>query len=236
MAKKPVRYGDKIEVVYSSERWRILAEFRRKAVQVVGVLKRHGLDSFVHGSIARGDVTKNSDIDVVIPYQVASFIVETALRELFPTFTERLIVQATPQHAPKAHIQVDERVTVTFPLAKLSRLEYEFYGFGGLVRFDQLERGERVPGVDKRLMFIEPTERGHYESQVMGRESVVAKRLGVGIETVQQRVRVLTRRDEIGRTGVYLKRSLENNESFENVLRKIADHDPVVRNRIRWDQ
>ncbi|MEM1511251.1 MAG: nucleotidyltransferase domain-containing protein [Candidatus Jordarchaeales archaeon] len=235
MAKKPVRHSDRVEVIYSSERWRILVELRRKAMQVIDALRRHGLDSFVHGSVARGDVTKNSDIDIVIPYQVASFRIETALREIFPTFMEKLIVQATPQHAPKAYIQVDEKLTVTFPLAKLSRLEYEFYGFGGVVRFDQLERGERVPGVDKRLMFIEPTERGHFESQVIGRESVVAKKLGVSIEAVQQRIRVLTRRDEVGRTGVYLKKSLESDESFEDVLKKIADHDPVVRGRIRWN-
>lgn len=235
MAKKPVRRGDKIEVVYSSERWKLLAELRLRAIQVIKTLRKHGLDSFVHGSVARGDVTKHSDVDIVIPYQVASFIVETALRELFPTFIEKIIVQATPQHAPKAHIQLDERLTVTFPLAKLSRLEYDFYGFGGIANLDQLEKGERVLGVDKRLMLIEPTERGHFESPIIGKESVVARMLGICVDAVEQRVRVLTRRDEIGRTGVYLKKNLECDENFEDVLKRIADHDPVVRNRLRWN-
>ncbi|MEM1657723.1 MAG: nucleotidyltransferase domain-containing protein [Candidatus Jordarchaeales archaeon] len=234
MAKKPVRRGDRVEVVYSDERWRLLAELRKRAVQVIRKLREHGLDAIVHGSVARGDVTKHSDVDIVIPYQVASFKVETALGELFPTFMEKSIVQATPQHAPKAHIQVDDKLTVTFPLAKLSRLECEFYGFGGVVNLEQLERGERVPGVDKRLMLIEPTDRGHLESPIIGGESIVAKKLGISVETVQQRVRVLTRRDEIGRTGVYFKRSLEDDESFEDVLKKMAERDPVIRGRLRW--
>ncbi len=235
VVKKPVRRGDRVEVIYPSERWEILAELRSKALQVVKVLRGYGLYSFVHGSVARGDVTRNSDVDVVIPYEVSSFMVETALRSVFSTFKEKLIVQATPQHAPKAHIQIDEKVTVTFPLAKLSKVEYEFYGFGGVVNLKQLERGERVPGVDKRLMFIEPTGKGHFESPVIGKESVVARKLGISVETVLQRVRVLTRRDEIGRTGVYLKRVLSDDEHFEDILRRIADQDPVVRNRIRWE-
>lgn len=234
LARKPVRYGDRVKVVYSKERWETLKELRFEARRVMEVLERYGFYSFVHGSVARGDVTKSSDVDVVIPYEVASFRVELALRELSETFMEKLIVQATPQHAPKAHIQLNEKVTVTFPLAKLSRLEYEFYSFGGLVELKDLRAGKRVLGVDKRLMLIEPTLDGHFESPVIGRESVVARLLGVNVETVQQRVRVLTRRDEIGRTGVYLKEHLAMDESFEEALKKLADHDPVVRNRVRW--
>jgi predicted nucleotidyltransferase len=68
---------------------------------------------------------------------------------------------------------------------------------------------------------------------VIGREANVAKSLGVSLDIVNQRVRVLTKRDDIGRTGVYLKRVLDKNESFEQVIKRISDKDPVVRKRLQ---
>ena len=55
----------------------------------------------------------------------------------------------------------------------------------------QLKAGVRVAGVDKRLMLIEPTEKGHVESSVIGREEFAAKVLGVSAETVLDRVHAL---------------------------------------------
>ena len=46
------------------------------------------------------------------------------------------------------------------------------------------------------------------------------------------RVRALTRRDEVGRTGVFLKRELGPDECFEEVLRRLADRNPAVRKRV----
>ena len=43
-------------------------------------------------------------------------------------------------------------------------------------------------GVDKRLMLIEPTEKGHVESSIIGKEEYVAKLLGISAETVLDRV------------------------------------------------
>ena len=50
----------------------------------------------------------------------------------------RLIVQATPTYAMKAHIEVSERITVTFPLMQMRTVEREFYRFGGETNLRQL--------------------------------------------------------------------------------------------------
>ncbi|MHA1555857.1 MAG: nucleotidyltransferase domain-containing protein, partial [Candidatus Heimdallarchaeota archaeon] len=70
--------------------------------------------------------------------------------------------------------------------------EFDFIRFGGTLTLDELSENRRVPGVDKRLMLIAPTELGHKESPVMGFESIVAKKVGVNVELVKERVRVLT--------------------------------------------
>ena len=73
--------------------------------------------------------------------------------------------------------------------------------------------------MDKRLLLIEPTETGHTESGIAGREPEVARLLGIGRDSVDERVRVLSRRDSVGRTGVYLREDLEPGESFGDRLR-----------------
>lgn len=233
MVEKPVVIGDKIEVKYNIKRWRLLKRLRGKAIDVMEVLSRFGISTIVHGSIARGDVKESSDVDIFIPYVISSFLVENALGEIKRDFFSREIVQATPQYAPKAYIFLEEKVSVSFPLVNLRRLENDFYYFGGALSLEGLKQDRRVPGVDKRLMLIEPTKYGHLESPVVGRQSVVAKVLGVSLDIVNQRVRILLKRDKIGRTGVYLKKVLEKNDNFEQVLKKIADKDSVVRNRMR---
>ncbi len=219
------------EVYYDEKRWEILRSKRREALKIMEALVRQGLTPIVHGSIARGDVNPKSDIDVFIPFMVPSYRVELALEMAGMKPYKRFIVQATPGHAPKAYIALDEEELrmVSFPLAKLSRNEYEFYKFGGLLDIEGLRKNRRVPGVDKRLILIEPTEYGHKESPVIGRESIVARIVGVSIETVLERVRVLSRRDEIGRTGVFLQYELSPDESFEKALAKLARENQYVR-------
>jgi predicted nucleotidyltransferase len=87
--------------------------------------------------------------------------------------------------------------------------------------------------VDKRLFLIEPIQEGHIETPVIGNEIVVAKKVGVSLKIVKERVKILMRRDEVGRTGVYLKRQLAPEETFESVLKHISDRDPVVRRRVQ---
>ena len=62
---------------------------------------------------------------------------------------------------------------------------------------------------------------------------VAAKKVGVSLKIVEERVKILMRRDEVGRTGVYLKRQLAPDENFEAVLKHISDRDPVVRRRVQ---
>jgi len=92
----------------------------------------------------------------------------------------------------------------------------------------------RVAGVDKRLMLIEPTLMGHVESTIVGHEEIVAHLLGISLETVLDRVHALVRRNEVGRTGVFIERELSPDETFEMVLKKLADQNPAVRRRLKF--
>jgi predicted nucleotidyltransferase len=233
MSVKPTRHADYKEVTYTSARWALLNEFRVKAVELMAALEAFHLQSLVHGSIARGDVNKSSDIDVFIPEVQNSFLVETALEKANVPVNSRLIVQATPSYAMKAHIEVDERRTVSFPLMQMRRVEREFYRFGGEANLSQLKADVRVAGVDKRLMLIEPTMKGHIESSIIGREEFAAKILKVSAETVLDRVHALLKRDAVGRTGVFVKKELASDETFELALKKISDLNPAVRRRIK---
>jgi len=50
---------------------------------------------------------------------------------------------------------------------------------------------------------------------------------------VLDRVHALLRRDKVGRTGVYIERELTPEETFEMVLKQLADKNPAVRRRLR---
>lgn len=232
MSKPHVTAGKK-KIIYSRSRWRLLERFRRSASLILSALEANDIRALVHGSVARGDVDEGSDVDVIIPRVVPSYRIELALSEFGIEPTGKEIVMATPWQLPKAHISLGENRFVSFPLIKPKRLELEFYRFGGAVELSEVEKGERVPGIGKRLLLIEPTEKGHCESQVIGREGEVAKRVGVSIDIVKERVQVLTRRSEIGRTGVFLQRELSPDENFESVLKQIAESNPEVKRRFK---
>ncbi len=204
---------------------------RSMAIPILEFLEENNLHCFIHGSLARGDVSKRSDVDLVIPSATSTSALETIMSLRDYHVYSRALVQATPSHAPKAHMYFDpeERICLTVPLAPLRTLECDFYRFGGLIDLPACKRGERVPGCTKRLTLIEPTPSGHMESTVVGREDYVAKVLNVHPEIVRERVRVLTRRDRIGRTGVFLKSFLKPNETFEEHLKWLTDRNPAVR-------
>ncbi|MHA1957078.1 MAG: hypothetical protein ACW968_09130 [Candidatus Thorarchaeota archaeon] len=67
---------------------------------------------------------------------------------------------------------------------------------------------------------------------MIGYEHDVARKLDVNISVAQERVRVLTRRDNVGRTGVYLTRTLHEDENFEVVAKSLKDDDPALRRTI----
>ena len=233
MAKKPARRPELRMVVYTRDRWLLLEQLRKKTLRIMESIEKTHVETLVHGSIARGDVSQKSDIDIFIPTQVSSFTVETTLEKAGIPVNRRLVIQATPTYAMKATIEVDESASVTYPLMRLRKVEREFYTFGGEANSDTVRKDLRTTGVDKRLMLIEPTEKGHIESTVVGREEHVAKTLGIAVETVLDRVHALLRRDEVGRTGVFIKQELAPSETFEMVLRRFAKENPAVRRRLK---
>jgi predicted nucleotidyltransferase len=235
LAVKPSRREEFKDVTYSSAHWDQLKELRKKAVCLMDALSVFHLQCITHGSIARGDVHLGSDVDVFIPEVQNSFLIETALEKARISINSRFIVQATPSYAMKAHIEIDETTTVSYPLMGMRRVEREFYRFGGEVNLTQIKTNIRVAGVDKRLMLIEPTEKGHSETSVIGREESTAKILGIAAETVLDRVHALVKRDNVGRTGVFVKKELMQEETFELALKRISELNPAVRRRMKKD-
>jgi len=202
-------------------------------MHLMTALEQFHIQPVVHGSIARGDVTKKSDVDIFIAESPSSFLIEAALEKANQPIISRFIVQATPNYAMKGHIMTDESTSVSFPLMSMRRVEREFYRFGGEASLSELQENFRRAGVDKRLMLIEPTAAGHVESSILGREEHVAKVLGISVETVLDRVHALLKRDEVGRTGVFIKKELDVDETFELALKKMAEEKPAVRRRMR---
>jgi predicted nucleotidyltransferase len=236
MSKKPMKRAERVEVVYDKKRWELLKQLRSKTIQIMEMLDSCHLRSIVHGSITRGDVSETSDIDLFMPDPPSSFVIETALERSGFQVYQRTIMQATPLYALKGYIELDPQTSLSFPLVKLRPVEKDFYRFGGEASLSTLKKEERVPGVDKRLMLIEPTTEGHVENAVVGREEDVANLLGVSLNTVLDRVRALLRRDDVGRTGVFIQRELARDETFEQAMKKLADQNPAVRRRIKFYQ
>jgi len=233
VVSKPKKHAEYSEVIYNSAHWTLLKELRKKAVRIMSALEGFHLRAIVHGSIARGDVNKNSDIDLFIFEPQSSFLVETALERARVPVNNRFLIQATPNYTMKAHLEINDEMSVSFPLMGMRRVEREFYKYGGEANLIQLKTGARVAGVDKRLMLIEPKAKGHTESSIIGREDAVAKQLGVSAETVLDRIHALLKREEVGRTGVFVKRELGSDETFELALKKLADENPLVRRRMK---
>jgi len=233
LAKKPLLRAERLEVKYDEKRWELLSQLRAEAIEIMTTLDKLGIFSIVHGSIARGDVSEKSDIDIFIPDIISSFLVESALERVGIPISRRVLIQATPTYSIKAYIEIEEGRSISFPLSKLRKTEREFYKFGGEATLEMLKQNIRSMGVDKRLMLIEPTSEGHIESSIIGRENEVAKLLGISVETVLDRVRILRRRDKIGRTGLFIERELSSEETFESALKELSERNPAVRRRLR---
>ncbi len=221
--------GQVEDVRYDSNRWSLLRKLRLEAINLMKPLIKRGFKPYVYGSLARGDVKKDSDIDIILLEPVNPVIIESIYMMDGFEICKKVIVQATPTYTPKLYIwfDIDGLKLVSMPLRSLKSREAEFYKFGGLVDYNGLISGCRVPGVDKRLILIKPTDYGHYGECIIGREGYVARLLGISEAIVKERVMILSRRDEFGRTGVFLEYSLEPEvdtlEAIHN-LKKINKH------------
>jgi hypothetical protein len=89
-----------------------------------------------------------------------------------------------------------------------------------------------VPGINKRLVLIQPTSDGHEEYSIIGNENLAAKQLNVGINLINERIRVLLRREKLGKTGVFLKRSIGVGETTELVLKQLSNKNTIVRKKL----
>jgi predicted nucleotidyltransferase len=225
-----------IEIDYNDDYWERLKKLRTKALNLMKKLRSHNIHTVVYGSIARGDVKTGSDIDVFVTTPISSIHVEWALEEFKIKPLRRIVIQATPFYAPKGYFEIEESVSISLPLVKLRKVEREFYKFAGEISIDDLDLQKRVAGVDKRLMLIEPRAYGHIESNIIGYEAYVSKILGISMETVLERVRVLTKRRKTGRTGRFIEIEISKDENFESIIKKIADKNFSLRKRVKLNK
>ncbi|MFX1311812.1 MAG: nucleotidyltransferase domain-containing protein, partial [Promethearchaeota archaeon] len=186
----------------------------------------------IHGSIARGDVSESSDFDIVFLRKIPSFQIEIILNNNHFEKYFKEIIMATPLDTVKLYIHLGELESITIPLSKPDKKFVEFYNFGGRITLNELNLDIRVPGIDKRLVLIKPNSKGHKEISVIGNEAYAAKEVGVSIDTINERKKVLIRRNKYGRTGVFFKKKIQITESTEDVIKKISKQKSIVRKKL----
>ncbi|MFW9772134.1 MAG: nucleotidyltransferase domain-containing protein [Candidatus Thorarchaeota archaeon] len=219
-------------IIYSEDNWSILKIKRNNAAKLLEIFVKEGYSPYIHGSVARGDVHKTSDIDIIFTQNIPSFQIEYILSKNGFDNCFREIIMATPLDTIKLYIHLSELESITIPLSKLDKRFSEFYDYGGKITLEELKLDVRVPGIDKRLVLIRPISQGHEEISVIGNEALAAKEVGVSIDIVNERKKVLLRRERFGRTGVFLKRELQISESTEEVLKNLAKKKSFVRKKL----
>lgn len=230
-------FSNKEKIIYNKEQWKFFENIRDNCKKIMQSLFVNRIECYTYGSIARGDIKKNSDIDIIIPYAISSFKVELSLENAGFRINEKMIVMATPSHTPKAVIGIQSNyalISISFPLIEFQDRDTDFYGFAGRLSYKELVVSKRKPGVNKKLQLISPEEDGH-SSQGLGHLNVVevSKILGTEITIINERIRVLKRRSEKGRTGVFLKRYLDKDEQFETEFKRIVDSNSIVKKLVQ---
>ncbi|MFX1273999.1 MAG: nucleotidyltransferase domain-containing protein [Promethearchaeota archaeon] len=230
MSKESILREHHLTVTYSKEKWDLLRAKRKRAIELLSMFEQY--NPYVYGSVARGDVHRDSDIDIIILNDIPSFQIELILEKYGFNNYFREIIIATPQDSIRLYIHLNELECITLPLTRLERKNLQFYDFGGKVDLKQIKNDIRAIGIDKRLVMIKPIPKGHKELSIINNENVVAKEMGINIEFINERKNVLLRRERYGRTGVFFKRVIDMNESIEEVLKKIAAKHSIIRKKL----
>ena len=230
MSKQKILRNHFESIKYTESHWILLKQKRERAERLLKMFE--GLNPYIYGSIARGDVNINSDIDIIFTHVIPSFQIEFLLNKNRFTHYFREIIMATPTDAIKLYIHLSEIESITIPITKLDKKKLEFYDFGGKINLNELQSGIRSPGIDKRLVLIKPNPQGHEEFSILNNEVIAAKELGISMDTIIERKKVLLKREKHGRTGVFLKRLLEVDESTEMVLKKLSDKKSIIRRKL----
>ena len=177
-----------------------------------------------------------SDIDILLTTRLPTYRIEVILDEAHESILHKKLVQATPNDVIKAIYELEDETSLAVLLTDFTHLAFEFYHFGGAVTHDQLENNTRVPGVDKRLVLIQPTPTGHHETSVIDHPAQAANIIGVSPQIVEQRIRVLTRRDKVGRTGIFLNEELGLEENCEERLQQLASTNQLIQRRLKFEK
>lgn len=230
MTKRKILREHNERVIYTESDWTRLKKKRKRAIKILGMFRE--FNPYLYGSIARGDVHENSDLDLVFLYPVPIFKIELILHQNGYQRYFREIIMATPKDAIKLYIYLSELECLTIPLTKMDKKVLEFYDFGGKINLKELKSDIRVNGIDKRLVLIQPNSQGHDELSIINNEAVVAKIVGISIDTIMERKKVLLKREKLGKTGTYLKREIGIDETVEEVLKNLADKKRIIRNKL----
>ncbi|MFX1547789.1 MAG: hypothetical protein ACFFCU_16420 [Promethearchaeota archaeon] len=228
--EKIVRHTGREFHRYTEDEWSLLKKFRKHAIHILDILEQTKIKGFVHGSVARGDINDTSDIDIHIPIQIPSFKLDL-IDDL--QFIDRRIIMGTPNSTIRGILSTHDEITISFPLTIPNEREDEFFRFSGLLYSDDLKMDRRVAGVTKQLLLIEPEEEGYWLSSIIKYKSKAIRILSISQRIIEERIRVLDRRDQIGRTGVFLDHTLAPNENFEHVLKSLADKNVIVRRMVK---
>ncbi|MHA2202785.1 MAG: nucleotidyltransferase domain-containing protein [Candidatus Hodarchaeales archaeon] len=215
---------------YAEDEWKLLKKLRKTAIRILKILEQTGITAFIHGSTARGDISETSDIDIHIPVQIPSYKLD--MIDDFH-FTDHKIMMGTPNSIIRAVLSLQDEIEISFPLCTPTEREDEFYRFSGYLYLKDLYCNRRIVGVTKKLLLIEPEEDGYWFSSIITNKKKAIQILSISQRMIDERIRVLSRRDKIGRTGLFLNYSLSPDENFEQALKSIADRNVIVRRLLK---
>lgn len=232
MKKERIQREIYTSVIYSDDHWELLKSKRKRAIELLEMFSNESVKPYIYGSIARGNVHLDSDIDIIFLQQISTFKIELILHNNGYDQLFREIIMATPKDSIKLYIYLNELETITIPITKLDKNSIEFYDFGGKIKCQGLKSSIRVPGIDKRLILIKPNKVGHTEYSIIGREHLASKEVNVSLKTINERKKVLLKREKKGKTGVFLKKEIGLNQTTEEVLKLLANSNKIIRKKL----